>query len=183
MLPSEAYHLFKCQSRIATEYKAVFDDLNSLNIEGLFLKLKTLAPRIVDGYDLLCVLYYRNERYDLALENLEQARAIKPSYFNYSNLGTIYFLYERDYKKAKEMFLEASKLDQNNYTVKGNLADACLYLGEIENASSYYRQAIQLAEKELKVRSKDAKAYSQVGRYYALVGEKRNQYFHHRDRA
>ncbi len=142
-----------------------------IDAEKMFLKLKTLAPRMVDGYDLLAVLYFRQEKYDLAIENLEQALAIKPSYVNFSNLGTIYFFYERDYKKAKEMFQEASNLDRNNYTVKGNLADACRFLGEIENANEYYRQAIQLAEKELK-RSKSAKAYSQLGRYHALVGEK-----------
>jgi len=139
--------------------------------EQMFLRIKTLAPTQTSGYDLLGVVYFRTKKYDQAIENFERSVTIEPSYTNYANLGTIYFFHEKNYRKAKEMFQRASVLE-NNYLVKGNLADACRQLGERENADKHYREAIQLAEKVVKVHRKDARAYSTLGRYYALISEK-----------
>lgn len=139
--------------------------------EEIFQVMADNLPQSHIGEFFLGVVYYRTGRIDQAIESYNRSLDITPRYSTYSNLGSLYFFDKKDYVKARECYEEASILDPNDITVKGNLADAYRLSGDLESASDTYRTAIQLAEKVLKVNPSEAETRAKVARYYAVQGD------------
>jgi serine/threonine-protein kinase len=97
---------------------------------------------------------------------------LRPTALAFSNLGTTHFFQGR-YQEAARAFEKALELGTANRAVWGNLADAYLRVpGQAEKAPDVYRQAIQLAERDLAVNPKDAEARAHLAVFCARLNEK-----------
>jgi Tfp pilus assembly protein PilF len=102
----------------------------------------------------------------------QQSATIRPTPLAYSNLATAYFS-KRQFIEAAETFEKARTLDENNYAVWGNLADAYYWAaGKRDQAGDAYRKAIELALNELKVNSRDATILSRLANYYIMLDDR-----------
>ena len=78
----------------------------------------------------------------------------------------------RQFDKAAQTYEQATKLDDLNYEVWGNLADAYYWApGTRQRAPSAYQTAILLAQKKLQVNPRDANLLGYLAGYYAMIGD------------
>lgn len=139
--------------------------------EAPFQRVIELTPDNPRGYINLGGLYHLMGRLDDAEAMLRQSLQIEPTSFAYSNLGTLYFFQQR-YTEAVPMFEKAVELGQKTYLLQGNLADAYRWApGYQAQAPTAFRQAMELAEAELKVNPRDAEVRSSIAVYQAKLGE------------
>ena len=94
-----------------------------------------------------------------------------PSKGAYSNVATIQFVLGR-FEDAAANFARAVELSPHDQVVHGNLADALWQIeGRRSEATSAYRRAIDLAERELAATPNDSILRAQVGYYYGRVAD------------
>jgi eukaryotic-like serine/threonine-protein kinase len=102
----------------------------------------------------------------LAEEALKKSIALSPGYPAYANLGMLY-MQERRYPEAAVATEEALKINGNDYMVWNNLMIASEGAKEPERAAAARRKAVELAEKAVQMRPRDALAHSTLANLYA----------------
>ena len=137
----------------------------------MFSKVITISPDSFRGYSNLGGVQIYQGSYQGAVSTLEKSISIRKTGGALSNLGTAYF-HLREFDKAAETFREAVELDQNNYALWGNLADAYYYGSNRPEATTNYRKAEELAIREMEVNPQDASVLADLGNYRSMVGDK-----------
>jgi serine/threonine-protein kinase len=140
--------------------------------QAMFEKAVSLKPNNYRDYSNLGAVLLYEGRDKEATRALEQSTAIRPTYFAYQNLGVAY-LRLRKFDQATGNTQEALKLDDSDYQVWGNLADAYYYGGNKSAAMEQYKKAIAMAEQRLKVNPRDADVLSDLAGYWAMLGDRR----------
>jgi tetratricopeptide (TPR) repeat protein/TolB-like protein/predicted Ser/Thr protein kinase len=137
-----------------------------------FQRVIDLAPDSFRGYYNLGSTLNELGRYESAIQTLQQSIAIRPTSGGYSNLGNAYF-YSKRFGEAVESYEKAVKLQENDYRLWRNLADAYYWApGRRAQAPDAYRRAIALAGESLKVNPRDTEALGIVAISRAMVGER-----------
>ena len=140
---------------------------------SMFSQVIALAPEGIRGYSNLGATYNAQGRYADAIGMLQRSIAIRPTADAYSNLGNAYFYLQR-YGEAAGAYGESVKLSQNEYSLWWNLADGLYWApGKRAQAAEAYRQAITLANKALRVNSRDVYALAALAYCHAMLGERR----------
>jgi tetratricopeptide (TPR) repeat protein len=124
------------------------------------------------GYRALGTIYFEMGRREEAREMLERGNELQPTAWGYANLATLDFEAGR-YEDAARLYELAVSMDDSEYRLWGNLASAYLWLpGRREAAVKAYREAVTLAEEELKVYPQNWELMCLLGGYYAEIGER-----------
>ena len=140
----------------------------------MFRQVIALAPDNYRGYSNLGAVYLIQGRYKDAVPLFELAVAIQPTTDAYSNLATTYF-HLRQFPESANTFEKAIKLNDRDYVLWGNLADAeDRTAGGRADAEVDFRKAISLAERELQVNPGDTDVLGNLADYYSMLGN-RNQ--------
>lgn len=135
----------------------------------MFTQVIALAPDSFRGYSNLGATYIRLGRYQEAIKFLQNSIKIRPTEDAFSNLGTAFYAL-RQFNGAAENYREATKLNDQNYVIWGNLADSYYYSGKRAESAQFYQQAIALAEGRLEVNPRDATVLSDISAYYSMLG-------------
>jgi serine/threonine protein kinase/tetratricopeptide (TPR) repeat protein len=139
----------------------------------MFSRGIAVAPDSYRGYSNLGAAYLYQAKYAEAIQPLRQSIAIRPTSDAYNNLGTAYLRLRR-FPDAIGAYLEAVRLNENQYAVWGSLADAYHYSGDQAAAKAAYEKAIGLANKQLEVNPKDAEVNGDVADFYAMLGDRKH---------
>ena len=131
-----------------------------------------LAPDYVgDSLNNRGATYIYLGRYEDAVRDLKRAIDSNPTSRACSNLGSVY-LRRGEYPLAVYHLEQAFQLNDTDYRVAGNLAEAYHSAGEFENAGQKYRRAINLGRSELLSRPDDPGVHILLARYHAMLGER-----------
>jgi tetratricopeptide (TPR) repeat protein len=107
-------------------------------------KAVELAPKWADPRNRLGLVYYRQEKYDQAIEELKQAVALDDSNADsWNNLGLAY-QGKRDYRQALKCFQKAHDLDRHNWIILNNLGDLYLVIFNSGDNKLHYLNMAQL---------------------------------------
>jgi serine/threonine protein kinase/tetratricopeptide (TPR) repeat protein len=174
---------------VRPQYWANYNSLGALYVsEGryeeaakMFAQVIGLAPDSFRGYSNLGATYIRLGRYPEAIKSLQDSIKIRPTESALSNLGTAFYSI-RQFDSAGKNYSEATKLNDQNYVIWGNLADSYYYSGNHADAKLAYQKAVSLAERRLEVNPRDASVLSNTAGYYAMLG-KRQEAFGYMNRA
>jgi tetratricopeptide (TPR) repeat protein len=140
---------------------------------SMFSQVVSLAPDSFTGYYNLGAVRVLQGKYDDAIPLLDRSLSIRPTADALTNLGTAYFQMRR-YPGAAAKFEEAVKLDEKNYVMWGNLADAYYWTpGRHSEAAAAYEKAIALGEQNLRVNPRDAQLLGYLAEYHAMRGERK----------
>jgi TolB-like protein/Flp pilus assembly protein TadD len=105
-----------------------------------------------------------------AIAAYERSLVLEPSAGAYSNLGSAYY-YAGRFADAVTAYSEATTSAPNDQTLWGNLADAQWQIAaQRQQARRNYDQAIQLAERDLKLGPADPILLAQLGYYHCRLG-------------
>ena len=160
--------------------------LSAKDIDGAidqFRAVTRLAPDNIFGYNNLGGALMYRDRWAEAKGVFDKSLSIAPSVAAISNLGTIYFYYEKDYTKAASVYEQGVRLNEQNYILWWNLASAYYQLpARREDARKAYRRALDLALEALRINPKDASLAADAARSLAMLG-KRQEALRYLDRA
>ena len=118
-----------------------------------FLSVIHLAPDHYRAYSSLGGIYIYQGEFEKGIEMFRKSLAIKPSPQAYSNLAASHILQGRP-SEAVPLLEKAIAMDNAGYEVWGNLADAYSQIKNLTSkAPAAYKQAVELAERELSVNS------------------------------
>jgi serine/threonine protein kinase/tetratricopeptide (TPR) repeat protein len=135
----------------------------------MFRQVIALAPDNYRGYSNLGAVYVLEGRYSEAIPLFQQAGAIQPSADAYSNLATTYF-HLRQFSEAARIFAQAVQLNDRDYVMWGNLADAEIRTQDKKvDAAAAFKTAISLAEQELQVNPKNTRVLGNLADYYSML--------------
>ena len=137
----------------------------------MFEKVISISPDSFQGYSNLGGIEIYQSRYPDAILTLEKSIAIRKTGDALSNLGTAYF-HMRKFDEAQKAFTEAIGFDQDNYTLRGNLADAYYYGGHRSEANAGYRKAADLATQQLQINPQDGTVLADLANYRSMLGDK-----------
>jgi tetratricopeptide (TPR) repeat protein/class 3 adenylate cyclase len=139
--------------------------------ENSFRTMITLVPDSYAAYRNLGGVLYSMGRVDDAVVMSQKSLQLRPSPETYSNVGTIEFT-RGNYSAAAQYYEKAIALNPGRHLLWGNLADACMMVPELrQRASEAYRQALQLADRELALNSRDADVRASAATYLQGVGD------------
>jgi serine/threonine protein kinase/tetratricopeptide (TPR) repeat protein/TolB-like protein len=135
-------------------------------------KVTELTPDNVWGYMNVGVVYFNIGQFEMAESYFRRGLEVAPDNPDlYSNAGTVSFFlgrFEEDVKFTEK----AIALQSGKYDYWGNLADAYRMIpGDANKANTTYKEAISLAEKQLKVNPKDSDVLSSLALYYSRIGD------------
>jgi tetratricopeptide (TPR) repeat protein len=137
-----------------------------------FQRVIDLVPDSFRGYSNLGATLNNLGRYGEAIQTLQRSIAIRPTGAAYSNLGTAYF-YSKRFTESVGPYEKAVQLDQNDYRVWRNLADAYYWAPERRSdAPTAYRHALSLTAQDLKINPRDAEAMGASAVASAMLGER-----------
>jgi serine/threonine protein kinase/tetratricopeptide (TPR) repeat protein len=137
-----------------------------------FKKVVELTPENTRGYNNLGGLYFLLKEWENSKIMFQRSIEINPNYHAYSNLGTLNY-YDENYTESIKMYQKALELSDTDYRIWGYLADSYYWISELQDSSySHYRQAIQLAKKQLSVNPKDYGTMVHLAGYHAQLGQK-----------
>ncbi|MEJ2613666.1 MAG: tetratricopeptide repeat protein, partial [Ignavibacteriaceae bacterium] len=138
-----------------------------------FQKVVELTPDNTFGLNNLGAVYMYLGNWAKAKSTFKHVIKLQSDYSAYSNLGSIYFFHDEDFKNAAEMYNKALALDSSNYLMWGNIASAYYQIpGDKNNSRYYFKRAIDIAEKELKLNPRNASTLSSLASYYSMLGKK-----------
>jgi serine/threonine-protein kinase len=138
----------------------------------MFSRVIALAPDSFRGYSNLGGAYVLLGKYPEAVKALEQSITIRGTVDAYSNLATAHFNL-RQFDAAASNYRKAASLDDQNYVVWGNLADAYYYSNQKNSeAIDAYQRAIVLAKARLEVNARDASVLGDIASYYSMLGKR-----------
>ena len=139
-----------------------------------FNQVVALAPDSFRGYSNLGAAHVEQGRYNEAITVLERSIAIRPSAYGYTNLGNSYFFLHR-YEEADRAYEQAVKLKVRDSLLWMNLGDGYYWTpGKRSQSVTAYRQAIAIAEEELRVNPKDSDAWGVLAISHAMLSEKKS---------
>jgi serine/threonine protein kinase/tetratricopeptide (TPR) repeat protein len=139
--------------------------------EPMFTQVMALAPDSYVGYGNLGNTYLYENQYTKALPLLQRSVDIESTAANTSNLASLYFALRR-FADSARIYEKAVALNENDYIVRGNLADAYYWSpGERSKSFPIYRSAIDLAQNKLRVNPRDAETLAYLAGYQAAVGQ------------
>ena len=136
-----------------------------------FTKATELAPDLPPPYWSLAGAQIYLGAYDAAISTLTKGIAIAPTPQAYSNLGSAYLGLHR-YADAITAFEQASRMAGSDYRSLGNLARAYACAGENDRAKPVYRQAIELADAQVKVNPKDSWPHLMLAVYHGAIDDR-----------
>jgi serine/threonine-protein kinase len=102
---------------------------------------------------------------------LKKSIAINPTYDAYANLGNLYGLQHR-FGDSIDASQKAIRINDQDYEVWNNLAEAYEWVGDEEKASSARKKAIELLDRAVKQNSQDANAQAVLAALLAKSGLK-----------
>lgn len=137
----------------------------------MFTRVVSISPDSFRGYSNLGGTELYQGRYPQAVADLEKSIAIRKTSGALSNLGTAYF-HLREFDQAAKAFNEAIALDENNYPLWGNLADAYYYGGHQSQAVAGYNRASELAAQQLRINPHDGSVLADLADYRSMLGDK-----------
>jgi eukaryotic-like serine/threonine-protein kinase len=176
----EAEQSYKAVIALRPDYWAGYNRLGTFYLRNgkleeaaqMYTQVTSLVPDSFTGYANLGIARIQQGRYAEAIEPLEHSLKIRKTGTTTSNLATAYFQSKR-YADAARMSEEATKLDEQNYEIWGNLGDAYYWApGMREQAPGAYRKALELGEEQRKINPRDAHMLSYLAEYHAMLGEK-----------
>jgi len=126
---------------------------------------------LLSRYMNVGVAYFNKGQFEMADTYFRRGQQIEPDNPDlYSNLGTVSFFLGR-FEEDAQYTQKAIALRPNKYEYWGNLADAYRMIpNEPTKAMIAYKQAISLAEKQLKINPNDTLALSSLAHYYSRTG-------------
>ena len=134
-------------------------------------KVTELAPDNVWGYMNVGVAYFQKGQFELAENYFQRALQLAPDADLYSNIGAVSFFLGR-FEEDVQYTQKAIALRPQKYDYWGNLADAYRMIpGDADKASTAYKQAIFLADKQLMVNPNDTDAFSSLAQYHSRIGD------------
>jgi len=137
----------------------------------MFEQVIELTPDSYIGYSNLGVAYAYQDQWSEAFAAMERSVEIRPTSSGYSNLATAYF-YQGSYFRAASVYEDAVKLDERNYLLWGNLADALYWRpGGGQEAAAAYRQALELAEELRLTTPRNGLLLGDMALYNAMLGQ------------
>jgi tetratricopeptide (TPR) repeat protein len=140
----------------------------------MFQEVTTLAPDNSRGYSDLGAMYVLLGRYAEAIEVLQKSLSIRPTVEVYDNLGTAYFIM-RKYDEAARNYEEGLKFEKTSRLTWGNLADAYYQVPDKrQKAMDAYREAIRLADEDLRVNPRDSLTWAFRATYMAMLDKKQD---------
>lgn len=149
-----------------------FDQSRYAEAVGMFKKAIQLAPQSYSGYSNLGATYSQLGQYSEAVEASKKSIALRPTTDAYVNLGASYF-YLRRYEESAGSLREGVKLDENDWLIWGNLADALYQIpSQRAEALQAYRRAVKLAEARLEVNPRDGFTLAFTADYYSMLDQK-----------
>ncbi len=132
-------------------------------------KILDLKPEGFTDWNNLGSLYYFQGQYEKAQETWEHSLEIQPNYGAYSNLGALHFI-RSEYQQASRMYEEALRLNDSDYRVWLNLADAYKKFNPDSRADSMaYMRAIQMTERQKQINPHDPEVLSHLAEAYAQM--------------
>ncbi len=139
--------------------------------EDFFRKMAVLVPDSYSAYRNLGGVLYQLGQVDEAIAMSMKSLQLRPSPEAYSNLGTIEFSRSR-YVESAKYFEKAVELNPSRHVLWGNLGDACSMVSELRaRALQAYRQALQLAGREVLLNPRDADLHASMATYLQGLGE------------
>ena len=137
-----------------------------------WVKITELTPDNVWGYMNVGALYITIGQFGKADQYLRRGLQLAPGNADlYSNAGTASFYlghFDEDIAYCKK----ALEIMPQKYDYWGNLADGYRMIpGQSANAAAAYKQAIQLAEMQLKINPNDSDVLSSLATYYARTND------------
>jgi len=138
--------------------------------QAAYLQLRELTPNNDQVLQTLGAIQFAKGETAAALETFEQAVALEPSGFNYSNVATVLF-YQKKYLQAIDYFELAVELQPQHLLLWANLADSYRWAGMADKARDSYQQALALVEVRLKVAPDSAKLRLRRALYLAKSGQ------------
>ena len=140
--------------------------------ERSFQRARELAPDNFRVYNQLGGLYLQTGRYGEAEIALKKSLELKPNALAYNNLSSCYFYQDR-YAEAIPPMEQALQLGQVSVPLLANLARMYHRTPGLEaKAPPIYRQAFDLAQKQLQVNPRDAETHADVAWLRAESGDR-----------
>jgi len=134
-----------------------------------FRRVTELTPASASGFNNLGATLQMAGKLDGAAEAFQRSLALEPNESAHSNLGTVYYHLGR-FDDAAAEYRRAVALTGQNLTLWGNLADALWQVPELRaEATTSYRRAIELAERELRITPENPIMLAQVGYFDGRV--------------
>lgn len=141
-------------------------------IEG-FTTAATLAPDDEGIWSNLGGLYMVSGDAARAADAYSRSLAIEPNYPALSNLGTLRYE-QRRYGEAADLYRRAATLNDSDYRIWGNLADALAASPEGRpQARESYERAARMAQQYVDIKPSDAHAIAVLAWYRANLGQER----------
>jgi tetratricopeptide (TPR) repeat protein len=138
----------------------------------MFQQVIRLAPDSFRGYSNLGMALEGQGRYQDAVQALEKSLAIRPTDAALNNLAAAN-TWLRRFPQAEESFQQAVSLGPRRYQAWGNLGYVrSLSIGRRAQAENAYRQAVKLAEEELRANPRNSLLLARLARYYAGLGDR-----------
>jgi eukaryotic-like serine/threonine-protein kinase len=138
---------------------------------AMFQKVAELTPDSFRGYANMGVAYLVDGKYSEAIQPLNKSLRIRATPGTYTNLGTAYF-HLRNFPEAAKAYAEATRLNDRDYLLWGNLGEAQNFAGNHQEAEAAYRKGIALAEEALKVNPHEPELLKNLANYHVMLGER-----------
>ncbi|MEE9231248.1 MAG: tetratricopeptide repeat protein, partial [Acidobacteriota bacterium] len=162
-------HYWACYNSLGVFY---FQNARYAEAEDLFQQAVSLAPDSYRGFYNLGAVYITDGRYGKAIPVFERSIELLPTELAYSNLGAGHFML-RHFEEAAKAYQQAIDIGDGDYYIWGNLGEAYSRIKrkQAETRDAYGR-AVDLAEQELEVNTRDLEVAADLAGYYAVLGEK-----------
>jgi eukaryotic-like serine/threonine-protein kinase len=138
---------------------------------AMFQKVAELTPDSFRGYANVGAAYLADGKYTEAIQPLNESLRVRATAPTYSNLGTAYF-HLRRFSEAANAYTEATRINNSDYKIFGNLGEAQYFAGKRSEADQAYRRGVSLGEEALKVNPHDPEVLSNLAAYHVMLGER-----------
>lgn len=128
-----------------------------------------LTPDNAQAYFNLGAVYIDtgdSKEFPAAEQALKKSIELSPSYPAYANLGYLY-LQEKRYAESAAATEKALQLNDKNFAVWQNLANAYSWLNEKDKAAAAHEKELELLEQTARVKPRDAQILSTLALRYA----------------
>ncbi len=148
-----------------------FDLARYAEAQDMFRQVVALAPDSHRGFHNLGATYLMQGLFKEAIPILERSIELEPAPTGFMNLGAAHFMLGH-YDRAAEIYREAIRSGHAEYTIWGNLGEALYWApGKRSEAAPAFRQAVELARRELEVNPKDIAVAAELAKYHAALGK------------
>jgi Flp pilus assembly protein TadD len=148
-----------------------YEELDFDTAVHYFRRMVELRPETAWAWSALGGALFMQGEWSEARTALNRSLAIGPTYEALSNLGTLEF-YEGRYGKAVPLFEDALEIQDEDWRVWNNLAEAIRFGGgDPMRMGETYRRALELAERDLEERSGDDDLRLTIASLRAATGD------------